>query len=91
MTVVNMMPADELDVSPAAPNEINPHDVVEVYPVRSIFFDQRFPVTMIEDVYAKALLFRCNRCAARPNLEAQAVALDVEEDNFFPGHDIPTR
>ena len=60
MTVVNMTPADELGVRPAVPNEINLLDVVDVDPVRSIFFDQRFPVTMIEEVYAKALLFRCN-------------------------------
>ena len=86
-----MAPADELGVRPAVPNEIDLLDIVDVDSVRPIFFDQCLLVTMVEDVNAEALLFWCNRCAARTNLEAQAVALDVREDNFFPSHDVQTR
>ena len=89
--VVNVAPADELGVRPAIPNEIDLLDVVDVGPVRPIFFDQRLLVTMVEDVNAEAPFFRCNRCAARTNLETQTVALDVREDNLFPSHVIRTR
>lgn len=82
-----MTPAHELGVRPAVPNEINLLDVVDVDPVRSIFFDQRFPVTMIGEVYAKALLFRRDRSTARANFEAPSIAFDVLQNNFFASHD----
>ena len=59
--VVNVAPADELHVRPTIPNEIDFLDVVEVNPVRPIFFDQRLLVTMVEDVNTKALFFWRNR------------------------------
>jgi hypothetical protein len=62
--VVNVAPADELYVRPAIPNEIDLLDVVEVDPVRPIFFDQRLLVTMVEDVNTKALFFGAT--GARP-------------------------
>src|SRR5258705_4699166 len=75
--VVNVAPADELDIRPAIPNEIDLLDVVDVDPVRPIFFDQRLLVTMVEDVNTKALSFRRDWSTARANFETPSIALDV--------------
>ena len=82
--VVNVAPAEELHVRPATSNEIDLLNVFDVDPVRPILFDQRFLVAMVEHVHVKALLFGCDRSAARANFQAQAIALDV------PSHDLPT-
>ena len=83
----NMTPAHELGVRPAVPNEINLLDVVDVDPVRPIFFAQRLLVTMVEGVNVKALLFQRNRSAAPANFEAPSIAFDVLQNNFFASHD----
>src|SRR6476620_2911704 len=85
--VLNVAPADELYVRPAIPNEIDLLDVVDVDPVRPIFFDQRLLVTMVEDVNTKALFFRRNRSTTRANFEAPSIAFDVLQNNFFASHD----
>src|SRR5205823_2444915 len=89
--VVNVAPADELHVRPAIPNEIDLLDVVDVDPVRPIFFDQRFLVAMIEHVNVKTLLFRRDRSTTRPDPEAQAIALDVRQNYFLSPHHALTR
>src|SRR5258708_36545123 len=84
--VVNVAPADELYVRPAIPNEIDLLDVVDVDPVRPIFFDQRLLVRMVEDVNTKALFFRRDWSTARANFETPSIALDVLQNNFFASH-----
>src|SRR5260370_35854135 len=89
--IVDTTPADELGIRTTVPDKINLLDVADVNPVRPIFFYQRFLVAMVEHVNVKALLFRRNRSAARTNFQAQAIALDVRQDNFLPPHDALTR
>ena len=85
--IVDATPADELGIRTTFPNEIDLLDVVDVDPMRPIFFDQRLLVTMVEDVNTKALLFRRDRSAARANFEAPSIAFDVLQNNFFASHD----
>ena len=82
--VVGVAATDQLDVRPAIPHEIDLFDVFDVDPMRSIFFDQRVFVAMIEHVNAKTALFRRDRSAVRANFEAQSIAL---QNNFFASHD----
>ena len=65
----------------------NPIDVVDVDPVRSIFFDQRVFIAMVEHVNVKTALFRRDRSTVQANFEAPSIAFDVLQNNFFASDD----
>src|SRR6266446_2790541 len=89
--VIGVPATDEFGIAPTVPNEIDLLNVFDICSMRPKFFDQRLLVAMVEHVNVKALPFRRDRSAARPNLQPKAIALDVRQDNFLSPHDALTR